>query len=250
MYPALMRFTTTDPLAEKYYSISPYAYCGNNPIKFVDTDGKRIANPGKYVLHNRTLMEQLAKFDKAISMITGLDRNSYTFNITGGDRYKKNGGIYSATKNTIIEKSAKFSPHLRECGALGVDLAFAKGVSYENVKAAANLTGMRLDPSGRYADGHFHLDIKNYKGEFIYEPIYYIPTDEDFKEEINIIINEVVIIAKKLYSEKSLEERIQDALWTTVKSNAYGNTGKYNNPGRITDQFYSDDFLKWYYDRK
>jgi len=33
------RFTTVDPLAEKYYSISPYAYCGNNPIKYVDPTG-------------------------------------------------------------------------------------------------------------------------------------------------------------------------------------------------------------------
>lgn len=39
MYPAIMRFTTPDPLAEKYYSISPYAYCGNNPVNAVDPDG-------------------------------------------------------------------------------------------------------------------------------------------------------------------------------------------------------------------
>jgi len=39
MYPAIMRFTTPDPLAEKYYSISPYAYCGNNPIMRIDPDG-------------------------------------------------------------------------------------------------------------------------------------------------------------------------------------------------------------------
>jgi uncharacterized protein RhaS with RHS repeats len=39
MYPAIMRFTTVDPLAEKYYSISPYAYCGNNPLRFVDPTG-------------------------------------------------------------------------------------------------------------------------------------------------------------------------------------------------------------------
>ena len=28
-----------DPLCEKYYSISPYAYCFNNPVKFVDPNG-------------------------------------------------------------------------------------------------------------------------------------------------------------------------------------------------------------------
>jgi RHS repeat-associated protein len=26
--PTAARFTTVDPMAEKYYSISPYAYCG------------------------------------------------------------------------------------------------------------------------------------------------------------------------------------------------------------------------------
>ncbi len=28
-----------DPLAEKYYSISPYAWCANNPINVVDLNG-------------------------------------------------------------------------------------------------------------------------------------------------------------------------------------------------------------------
>jgi len=28
-----------DPLAEKYYWISPYAYCLNNPIRYVDPNG-------------------------------------------------------------------------------------------------------------------------------------------------------------------------------------------------------------------
>jgi RHS repeat-associated protein len=38
-YPALGYFTTRDPLAEKYYSISPYIYCHNNPINVIDPKG-------------------------------------------------------------------------------------------------------------------------------------------------------------------------------------------------------------------
>jgi RHS repeat-associated protein len=40
--PAIGRFTTVDPLAEKYYSISPYAYVANNPINAVDLRGDTI----------------------------------------------------------------------------------------------------------------------------------------------------------------------------------------------------------------
>ena len=40
--PAVGRWTTMDPLCEKYYSVSPYAYCFNNPVKFIDPDGKKV----------------------------------------------------------------------------------------------------------------------------------------------------------------------------------------------------------------
>lgn len=39
-YPALGRFTSMDPLAEKRYSISPYAYCSGNPVNRIDPDGR------------------------------------------------------------------------------------------------------------------------------------------------------------------------------------------------------------------
>lgn len=37
--PFVPGFTSLAPLCEKYYHISPYAYCGNNPILLVDPNG-------------------------------------------------------------------------------------------------------------------------------------------------------------------------------------------------------------------
>jgi len=39
-------FMTVDPLAEKYYSISPYAYCHDNPVNKIDPDGRGDENSG------------------------------------------------------------------------------------------------------------------------------------------------------------------------------------------------------------
>ena len=37
--PALGRWISQDPMAEKYYPQSPYLFCAGNPMKFVDPDG-------------------------------------------------------------------------------------------------------------------------------------------------------------------------------------------------------------------
>lgn len=36
------RWSSPDPLAAKYPEVSPYVYCANNPIRYVDPDGMRI----------------------------------------------------------------------------------------------------------------------------------------------------------------------------------------------------------------
>lgn len=44
---ATARFTTPDPLAEKYYGWNMYGYCMNNPIIYIDLDGKAVFVNGK-----------------------------------------------------------------------------------------------------------------------------------------------------------------------------------------------------------
>ena len=60
-------FTTIDPLAEKYYSISPYAYCLNNPIMFVDPDGMEVKNGYESELEKKRQELQDAK--KTLQML-------------------------------------------------------------------------------------------------------------------------------------------------------------------------------------
>ena len=56
--PGIMRTTTIDPSAEKYYSISPYAWCGNNPVNLIDPDGMEyvtstVINPNGEVIYHK-----------------------------------------------------------------------------------------------------------------------------------------------------------------------------------------------------
>ena len=49
--PVVPMFTQQDPMAEKYYHLSPYVYCGNNPVNAVDIDGRSILKIGGKALY-------------------------------------------------------------------------------------------------------------------------------------------------------------------------------------------------------
>ena len=63
--PAIGKFTTMDPLCEKYYHISPYAYCGGNPVNAVDVDGNLIVFINGWNYGNRGKM-YWEGFDKMV----------------------------------------------------------------------------------------------------------------------------------------------------------------------------------------
>jgi RHS repeat-associated protein len=41
------RFVSVDPLAEKYPEWSPYVYCADNPVKYIDPDGREANDPSE-----------------------------------------------------------------------------------------------------------------------------------------------------------------------------------------------------------
>ena len=63
---SLGRWFTTDPLSEKYYGLSPYVYCGNNPLRYVDPDGKEWKEKKDEEIAKQ-LQQQIASRDKSLA---------------------------------------------------------------------------------------------------------------------------------------------------------------------------------------
>ena len=66
--PELCRWTSVDPMAEKYYGVSPYGYCCGEPIHLIDPDGLAVwelKSDGSLSLIDSTITETIVKhYDK------------------------------------------------------------------------------------------------------------------------------------------------------------------------------------------
>ncbi len=70
--PVLYQWTSVDPLCEKYYNVSPYTYCLNNPVSNIDTDGRKVKPSGNEELI--MIRNTLPKHDRRFVV---LDNNGY-----------------------------------------------------------------------------------------------------------------------------------------------------------------------------
>jgi hypothetical protein len=110
-------FTTMDPLAEKYYNISPYAYCLNNPVKYVDPDGKdiRLFNIVKYDNNGNPTMgyerKVSPKTESALKDLVNTDVGRAYFaqyakkgDVVGGYTFQEDGNLSNKTL-TLVDYS-------------------------------------------------------------------------------------------------------------------------------------------------
>ena len=153
---ALGRFATVDPMAEKYYSMSPYAYCGNNPIRYIDLNGMEYA-PG-----------DLFKTKREAARDWGMYYNGYSI------KYKKEMGssIYEIKKDGKIigysySPAAVFQEH-----KAGFSLPPKGEKTVATIHSHANYTGNIKDSAGK--------TLKVYDNRFS-------PADKTYNDNSNLI---------------------------------------------------------------
>jgi hypothetical protein len=114
-------WTSVDPLCEKYYNVSPYVYCVNNPINAIDPDGKKVylfstSLPGAswvpFATHtfivvqdskgNITYAAYGPKNDDAISGRDVLSRRNYPDDVKAYTDYLNNGNKSNHVKDVEL----------------------------------------------------------------------------------------------------------------------------------------------------
>ena len=97
------RFTTIDPLCEKYYSVSPYAYVLNNPVRFIDPDGLShySINPEGHVTLTKQTDDKFDMLFAGENSIRVNDQSILSELATKRDKKEYNGS-YAVTKSSEV----------------------------------------------------------------------------------------------------------------------------------------------------
>ena len=118
-----------DPLAEKYYPLSPYNYVANNPLKYIDIDGRKIGEPDGPDAQRMSQVLNKTETGKAIwNAMVQSERTIYIHYATG------DGG----------ELADNIRGHLRASGAMG---EVVSSVMYEKISKGEELTAEDFEAS-------------------------------------------------------------------------------------------------------
>ena len=95
--PEIGIWLSVDPLSDKYPSLSPYAYCANNPVMLIDPDGREIVNA-----YEKTKNQAEAKMNDAKTRFESFDGNKKS------DGYKQAKREYNKSKKEFNKVNDKF----------------------------------------------------------------------------------------------------------------------------------------------
>ncbi len=140
---------TQDPLAEKYYDISPYVQCLNNPVNYIDPDGRST--------HTDSLGHVVAVYNND-------DMGVYKHNISAssydGSQLSADGGVRMGETEYWDEFSPLYAEPNADGSMGGFTIQFGKSFDPVIEKLHAESTNMNLQEIAAESGGGGKFDIK------------------------------------------------------------------------------------------
>lgn len=193
LYATIMRTGTIDPHAEKYYWISPYAWCFNNPLRFQDVNGKdpgdifsssRLAAADFGHLYNDNSIKEDKEYGSTIYRITNENGKfeGYTYTVpTVGSEHS-----VTPSENKESEEMQKYADvHTHGADSKGYnDNGFSKRDKADNDKD--RIRGYLVSPNGSIQEYNPYtkeeVNLTNTSSEFKN-----IPSDQKDPSHVNNI---------------------------------------------------------------
>ena len=182
------RWNTVDPLAEKYYNVSPYVYCMNNPVMLVDPDGKKIED-GSIKEWNKLRKNIESKRDKLQSRINNLNAKAEKKGWSSEKLSNKTGNLLervtslnnSLNTMIILEKSNQvyrlsevtgigYLSHDTNTNIISINFVTTENFVHEMTHAGQFETGDIAFLNGGTALQDIYDEVAAYKAQFAYNP--------------------------------------------------------------------------------
>ena len=281
MYDAVLgRFPSLDPIANMFPQVTPYNYAENKPINCIDLWGLQAVQVSTGAMGALPLFGPWGvsmSFEVGFILDVKGDLVMYnTFGIGGSvggaisiginGTFYPNANDYEDLVGTGIDigvatpwmlsgqANISFAGEGPKGGgtlsygfpALSVGAAGYANATFTNLFEAFGVVNIKNVTSSTLDQISQTLRVSKKQAKLILAMMKAKIEEEEEKKwrQNSIFLEEVKINANR----KTFNDRIQDMMWKSVRPNAYGNTGRYNKPKRTADQYYSDDFLKLYYD--
>ena len=179
--------TTQDPLAEKYYSISPYTWCAGNPVKLIDPDGNIIEDPDGFINNQlKYYQEQYNSINNILSENPDLDENIksafkrcaefYCVKIQAIEELHKSDQVYRIELSDEVEVGSAYTNY---------DVNSGKIVTKINIdtKNTLGLVAHENDHWIQFENGEISYNYKTGDAGFLY----------DMQDEINAFNSQSIV---------------------------------------------------------